>query len=118
MQATRLKCSACDRQVRVVITDAPVYEGQPETADSEVVCLDVGDRCLGPICPLGAAAPSAMVARIIRNALPTDGLYKVQAICPSCGANAEMALYGNGRAACTVCGTPAWWKADHAEAMD
>ena len=118
MKNVKLICSACDRAVRVVITDAPVYEGQPELPEREVVCLEVGDQCTGDVCPLGSAAPNAMVARIVRNALPTDALHTVQARCPACGADAEMALYGGGRAACTVCGTAARWAVDHAEPLD
>jgi ribosomal protein S27AE len=46
-----------------------------------------------------------MVGRIIRTGLPTDGLTTIKANCPSCAVTTEMALYGGGRAACTVCGS-------------
>ncbi|HLA89598.1 MAG TPA: hypothetical protein VJL28_04085 [Gemmatimonadaceae bacterium] len=115
MKSATLFCSACDRQVRVMITEAPLHDGQATLHDEEVVCLEIGDRCTGKLCPLGAVEPNAMVARLVRNGIPTEGLHTVQAVCPTCGAEAEMVLYGAGRAACTVCGTSARWTLEHAE---
>ena len=117
MKSAQLFCSACDRQVRVMITDAPLHDGQATLHDEEVVCLEIGDRCTGSLCPLGAVAPNAMVARIVRNGLSTEGLQTVQASCPSCGTEAELVLYGGGRAACTVCGAGARWTIDHVEPL-
>jgi ribosomal protein S27AE len=114
MQHTQLYCRNCSRPVRVVITEGVHHDGQAEVHDEEVVCLDLGADCTGT-CPLGAVEPDAMVGRIIRNGLPLDGLRTVAAMCPACGAQAEMALYGGGRAACTVCGVSARWAVDHAE---
>lgn len=117
MKGHELFCSACDRQVRVMITDSPAHEGQATLHDEELVCLEIGEQCTGNLCPLGATAPSAMVARIVRNGLPTRGLHTVQAACPSCDRETELVLYGQGRAACTVCGSPFRWTATHAEPM-
>lgn len=114
MQSTQLYCRNCNQPVRVVITEGVHHDGQAEVHDEEVVCLDLGESCTGT-CPLGAVEPDAMVARIIKNGLPLDGLKTVRAHCPTCDAEAEMALYGAGRAACTVCGTSARWAVDHAE---
>lgn len=114
MDGTKLYCKACTKAVRVVITEGAPHDGQAEVHDAEVVCLDLGDDCTGT-CPLGAVEPDAMVGRIIRNGLPLDGLQTVMAICPACGALADMALYGRGRAACTICGVAARWAVDHAE---
>lgn len=117
MKNAQLFCSACDRQVKVMISEAPLHEGQATLHDEEVVCLEIGDKCTGALCPLGAVEPNAMVARIVRNGLPTDGLRTVRAVCPSCGVEAEIALYGRGRASCTVCGTSARWSLDHVEPL-
>jgi ribosomal protein S27AE len=114
MQNTQLYCKACAKPVRVVITEGVHHDGQAEVHDEEVVCLDLGEACAGT-CPLGSVEPDAMVGRIIRNGLPTDGLTTIKANCPSCGVTTDMALYGGGRAACTVCGTSARWAVDHAE---
>lgn len=115
MKSHQLFCSACDRQVRVMINDAPAMEGQATLHDAEVVCLEIGEQCTGSLCPIGAAAPDAMVGRIVRNGLPLDGVRTVRSLCPSCGLENDMVLYGEGRAACTACGSPARWTLEHAE---
>lgn len=111
-------CSACDREVRVLITGTPLYDAQAPLRDAELMCLDIGSRCTGNLCPLGAAAPNAMVGRLIRNGVPLDSLTTATALCPACGHEAEMVLYGDGRAACSVCGTAARWVFDHVEPAD
>jgi hypothetical protein len=115
VESHRLFCSACDREVRVLITPALNEHGQAVLHDSEVVCLDIGSRCTGNMCPLGAAEPNAMVARIVRNGIALDTLSTVQARCPACDNDVEMVLYGEGRAACSICGTASRWVVDHAE---
>ncbi len=117
MKSQQIYCGACDRQVRVMITDNPTEESQAPVHDMEVVCLEIGDKCTGQMCPIGAAAPDAMLGRIIRNGLPTDGLRTVVAVCPSCGLQGDMVLYGEGHAACTACGSPARWVAEHIEGV-
>lgn len=117
MKSHRLFCNACDREVRVMITDAPPLDGQATLHDEEVVCLEIGEKCTGNLCPLGAVEPNAMVARIVRNGLPLDGLRTLVAECPTCSRMTEMVLYGGGRAACTECGSPARWRVDHAEPL-
>ena len=115
MKSQKIFCSACDREVRVLITDALPMDGPATLHDEEVVCLEIGEQCTGSLCPIGATAPNAMVSRLIRNGLPLDGMRTVRSLCPSCGLENEMALYGEGRAACTVCGSPARWTLEHAE---
>jgi hypothetical protein len=115
VKSHQLFCSACDREVRVLITPALNEQGQAVLHDSEVVCLDIGSRCTGNMCPLGAAEPNAMVARIVRNGIPLDTLSTVQARCPACDNDVEMVLYGEGRAACSICGTASRWVVDHVE---
>lgn len=116
MRFHEIYCGACDRQVRVMISDAPPPDGQAPLHDEELVCLEIGEMCTGS-CPLGAAEPNAMVGRIVRSGLPLDGLRTLQSVCPSCGLESEMVLYGQGRAACTACGSPARWSVDHAESL-
>ena len=117
MKTHRLFCNACEREVSLVITDEPQHDGQATLLDSEVVCLEVGERCTGALCPLGAVGPDAMVGRIVRNGLPLDGLHTLHTTCPSCERETEMVLYGDGRAACTECGSTARWTVDHAEPL-
>jgi uncharacterized Zn finger protein (UPF0148 family) len=117
MKDHQLFCSACDRQVRVLISEAPVGEHQATVHDDELICLEIGDHCTGSMCPLGAAEPNAMVARLVHEGLPLDGLKTAMDTCPSCGMQAEFVLYGKGMASCTVCGTAAKWVAEHVEPM-
>jgi hypothetical protein len=117
MKTQQLYCGACDREVRVMITETPPPDGQAPLHDEEVVCLEIGAQCTGNMCPIGATAPNAMVSRILRNGLPLDGLRTVQSLCPSCGLETEMVLYGEGRASCTACGTAARWTLEHAEPL-
>jgi hypothetical protein len=51
-------CSACDRNVPVVLR-APVERGRkPSPKDAEaLVCLDYGVRCTGNMCPLFSVDP-------------------------------------------------------------
>lgn len=118
MQSSKIFCSACDRQVRVMISEAPRTDGQATLHDDEVVCLEIGEKCTGQLCPIGAAAPNEMVARLARLGLPTEGLRTITAKCPSCDVDGEMVLYGTGMAACTICGASARWVADHVEPID
>ena len=118
MKNQMLYCSACDREVRVLITGTPLYEDQAPLRDEEVVCLEIGARCTGNLCPLGASAHSGMVGRLIRNGIPLDTLNTTTAECPTCEAEAEFVLYGDGKATCGICGTPARWVFDHVERED
>jgi hypothetical protein len=115
MKSHELYCGACDRPVRVLITEAPSAEGQASLEEAEVICLEIGTRCTGGMCPLGAAEPSAMIRRIVRNGIPLDTLETVTGRCPSCEADAEMILYGDGKAGCSVCGSTGRWAIDHVE---
>jgi hypothetical protein len=117
MKSHQLFCSACDRQVRVLISEAPLGEHQATVHDDELICLEIGEHCSGGLCPLGAAEPQAMVARLIHSGESIEGLRTVKALCPACGLEVEFVLYGKGKAACTVCGTAAKWEAEHIEPM-
>ena len=117
MKSQQMYCGACDREVWVMISEAPPNEGQATLHDDEVVCLEIGARCTGNLCPIGAEAPNAMVGRLMRHGLPTEGLRTVTSRCPACGLVAEMVLYGEGKAACTACGTPARWTVGRAEPL-
>ncbi len=117
MKNHQLFCSACDRQVNVLITEAPDHDHQATVHDDEVVCLEIGEHCTGNLCPLGATEPNAMVARLVRAGAPLDTLRTVVATCPSCGLEGEFVLYGQGQASCTLCGTRARWVAEHIEAV-
>lgn len=65
-------CSACDRQVQVMVKDE-VPEGQiPSAADaSNAVCLAYGEWCTGSLCPLFAVPTEQMKESFERQARET-----------------------------------------------
>lgn len=109
MRNETMYCAACEHEVRVLITDPPSAEGQASLHDSELVCLDIGERCAGNLCPIGASAPDEMVRRLMHTGLPLENLRTVRGVCPTCEMEADMALHSGGKATCTACGTTAWW---------
>lgn len=115
MKSQLLYCGACDRPVRVLITEQVVGETQASITDAELVCLEIGTNCTGRMCPLGADEPSAMVRRIVRNGVPLNTIETVPAYCPTCDRDTDMILYGSGQAGCGVCGTTGRWIVDHLE---
>jgi hypothetical protein len=68
MQNTHLAyCSACDRQVRVVLQ--PGHQGEaggPVLDASSVVCLEHGESCTGEFCPL-FGVPTAQMRENLRT---------------------------------------------------
>lgn len=111
MNVTTMYCSGCDHEVAVVVTDGAATDAQANVTGEELACLEVGTNCTGTLCPIGAAEPSAMVHRLIRHGLPTDQLTRVQGHCDGCGLDRELALVGENRASCLVCGTTRPWTA-------
>jgi hypothetical protein len=98
-------CSGCDRNVQVLMEDPGHDDAQASVHDPEIICLEIGEWCTGALCPLGAAEPTAMVSRLIRNGLPLDHVGFELAFCEGCGMTSTMAMYGLDMEACTVCGT-------------
>ena len=115
MKSHQLYCGACDRPVRVLITEQALGETQAPVRDAEFICLEIGTTCTGRMCTLGADEPSAMVRRIVRNGIPLDSLETVPAHCPTCDRETEMILYGSGQAGCSTCGSTGRWVIDHLE---
>ena len=111
MNVTTMYCSGCDRNVAVVVTEPAPDDAQANVAAAELACLEVGTHCTTCLCPLGKAEPEAMVHRLVRHGLPTDQLTRVRGECDACGLDTELALIGENRAACLVCGTTRPWEA-------
>jgi len=110
MKTQTAYCSACDKDVRIVITDEPSHDGQASLHDSEIVCLEIGAHCTGSLCPVGATAPAVMAARLIRTGLYTSIHPIVKAHCDGCGMESEFVTVDTKYASCTVCGTTIEWK--------
>jgi hypothetical protein len=62
-------CSACDRNVPVVLRRTVEFGRKPSPRDAEaLVCLDYGVRCTGSMCPLFSVEP-----RPLRSDDPAPG---------------------------------------------
>ena len=69
MKEMSIYCSARDQDVRIVMTDDPVHDAQATVFDSEIVCLEIGEKCTGGMCPLCAIPAEAMDARLAKSGL-------------------------------------------------
>ena len=105
MKTQTAYCSACDREVHVVITDEPSQDGHANLHDSEIVCLEIGEHCTGSLCPIGAAPSSVMAARLVRNALYPVVQPMIKARCPGCGTITQHVVVERAHATCVECGT-------------
>jgi len=105
MIAQTAYCSACDKDVRIIVTDEPSHDGQANLHDSEIVCLEIGDGCTGSLCPIGAAPPTVMAARLVRNGLQTVVQPVLQASCAECGRTTTHVIVERSHAICENCGT-------------
>lgn len=73
MKTQRAYCSACDRDVMIAFPELSDFvDGQANIRDPEIVCLEIGHRCTGAMCPVAAQPPAVMAARLVRSKL--DGV--------------------------------------------
>ncbi len=105
MKTQRAYCSACDQQVRIIVTPAPLHDGQANLPDSQVVCLDFGEKCTGSMCPMFGLPTILMGVRLARSGLRADPWQTIQALCEGCGVVRELERLGRDSAYCEVCGT-------------
>lgn len=105
MRAQMAFCSACDRDVRVILTDAPVHDAQAPVADPEIICLEVGERCTGNLCPVGAVPPTVMMVRRVRSGGRAVLQPIVKAECERCGSVTDYCIVAANFATCSECGT-------------
>jgi hypothetical protein len=105
MKSIKAYCSACDQDVRLVLTDEPGLDGPSPIHDAEVVCLEIGERCNGALCPVGAVPPVVMAARLVRNGLQTEMQPIVKAQCPACDLVADFVIVSLEHCICSTCGT-------------
>jgi DNA-directed RNA polymerase subunit RPC12/RpoP len=97
-------CSACDQDVRVVITDAPVHSDQAPVDVGEVVCLDFGTRCTGALCPMFGLPRMLMGVRLARSGLRPEAFRTVRAPCQECGMHVDLQLIDPHHVHCPACG--------------
>ncbi len=104
MKTIQAYCSACDQNVRVVLTDMPVQDPPSPIHDCEVVCLEIGEHCSGNLCPLCAVPPIVMAARLVRNGLQTEMQPVVKGRCDACESIADFVIVSREHAICALCG--------------
>ena len=104
MKTQTAYCSACDRDVQILVTDAPLQDAQAPVADAEIVCLEVGERCTGNLCPVGAVSPTAMMVRRVRSGVRTVLQPIVTAECESCERVTDHFVVSSEYATCADCG--------------
>lgn len=98
-------CSACDQQVRIVVTPSPLHGGQANLPDTEIVCLDFGETCTGAMCPMFGLPSILMGVRLARSGLRDEGWTNIDAMCDGCGRLMPLQLLGPETAYCPTCGT-------------
>ena len=104
METRTVFCSACDHDVRIVVTDEPSQDGHANLHDAEVVCLEIGHHCTGGMCPVGATSPTVMAARLVRNGLQTRMHPVAKRQCAHCDAERDFIVIDRAHAVCSVCG--------------
>ncbi len=105
MKSINAYCSACDNEVRLVLTDEPIQDDPSPIHDREIVCLEIGEHCSGALCPLGAVPPVVMAARLVRNGLQTSMQPIVQAQCTACERITDFVVVNREYAICSECGS-------------
>src|SRR5512138_735540 len=52
MRSKQAYCAARDQEIRIAWPEAPLHPGQAMVAEAaDAVCLDLGERCTGELCP-------------------------------------------------------------------
>jgi hypothetical protein len=102
-------CSACDQEVRIVVTPAPLHGGQPMLAEPEVVCLDFGQRCTGAMCPMFGLPSMMMGIRLAKSDLRPEAFRVVPGPCPECNEVVELKVLNRDFVFCPACGSRSRW---------
>jgi predicted RNA-binding Zn-ribbon protein involved in translation (DUF1610 family) len=109
MQSQTAYCSACDQDVHIVVTDAPVHSDQAPLADPEVVCLDFGGRCTGAMCPMFGLPSILMGVRLAKSGLRPQSFTTFPAPCQDCGEKVDMQVINSEYTLCPACGARNRW---------
>lgn len=109
MESHTAYCSACDQDVKVVVTDAPLHSDQAPLADAQVVCLDFAARCSGSMCPMFGLPRILMGVRLAQSGLRPDAFPTVKAPCPACDTLVELQMIDDQHVFCPSCGGRSKW---------
>ena len=105
MREITVLCPTRQQEVRLLVTDDPVYDGQASIVDSELLCLEIGERCTSATCPVCGESPAAMDAHLAKGGLGPPGRARVVGRCGGCERTTELVLSVGGYATCAECGT-------------
>ena len=98
-------CSACDRDVQVIMPEELTHDAQAPVGDPEIVCLEIGTKCTGALCPVGAVPPAVMVVRRVRSGVHSVLEPIVKARCEVCASVTDYVIVSASHATCAECGT-------------
>lgn len=71
MKVRTAYCSACDRNVRVLLEEGREPRPAPGEDPHDLVCLEYGESCTGDMCPLFKVPTEQMRVKLARY-LSTD----------------------------------------------
>jgi len=96
-----------------MITDDPIHDGQANLHEAEIVCLEIGERCTGSMCPVGATSPTVMAARLVRNGLQNTMHPLSSLTCDHCDHVTTHVLIDHQFATCSDCGATSRRSTEH-----
>jgi hypothetical protein len=69
MKTHRAYCSACDREVEVMLDPAYTPEPGEPIPPEAMICLDLGAVCTGALCPLFGVPPEQIKTNLDRSGI-------------------------------------------------
>ena len=103
-------CPRCNTDVTVAVTPAPLHDGHATIPDAgDVVCLDFGAQCSGPMCGTFGVPRVVMGVRLARSGMRPERLPTVHAVCDGCGRLVRMEVVDATHAHCPDCATVNTW---------
>jgi hypothetical protein len=66
-------CSACDRQVEVVVKHGARTNPETGQPEDEIVCLEMGESCTGSMCPMCDVPTEEMKRSLERHTESKEG---------------------------------------------
>jgi hypothetical protein len=109
MRELIMHCSARDQDVHVIVTDDPMHDTQASVHDSELICLEIGEKCSGNMCPICAVPAEVVDVRLAKSGLRPEVRRKIVGHCPACDRDTELLVSSGGYVTCTECETTRRW---------